>query len=73
LGPNDLEPFWELLERGDVQVKERARSRIDMDRSFRATKYTSILEQKIFGNFLGEADSFDNEFFGIRVLARLRL
>lgn len=64
-GANNLDEFWNLLDKGEVKVQELGNSRVDFEKCLRHQVDERPVKQKFFGNFLRDVDCFDHEFFGI--------
>ena len=65
-GAEDVQQLWEVIHSGKCMVTEVPKTRIDVQDTFRAKQDEKwISGRKFFGNFISDADAFDNGFFSI--------
>jgi acyl transferase domain-containing protein/acyl carrier protein len=67
-GANSIDELWELLEDGTQRVEKVPVSRFDPQSISRGTVGSDAKpkdDKVIYGNFLDDVESFDNNFFGV--------
>ncbi|CRG91775.1 Conidial yellow pigment biosynthesis polyketide synthase [Talaromyces islandicus] len=67
-GANSIDELWELLENGIQRVEKLPVSRFDAESISRGTIGSDAKPKEnktIYGNFLDDVESFDNNFFGV--------